>query len=400
MASGTTQPADLSRLWRRVLFAIYIGSILVVSAQKGFLRADNNFSIFRAAFGNLVSGRDLYAPHPLLYLDLFKYSPTFAVLFAPVAVLPLPLAILLWSALNAMLLWYAVSRMLPGDGGTLALALLYLEVLRSLQRAQSNALIAALVLLAFVALEEQRQLRAAAAIGIGAFVKIFPLAAAVLAVMHPRRARFGALLVGVLLLLAALPLVFVSPHTLLAQYHSWWHLEQIDAAASGGTGGGGLYGGVMEQLRMWLHVSWPNWPVELAGTLIFMVPIAVRRNEWGDQDLRVRALCSLLVYMVIFNPQSESPSFVIAVTGIVIWYVWAKPTAWHTTVLVLTLLLVSLSSTEIVPHVWQREIFVQYKLKTLPCVLAWLVMEAELLWPRRPQSAKGAEVHQLDVTAP
>ncbi|MBX6331372.1 MAG: DUF2029 domain-containing protein, partial [Gemmatimonadaceae bacterium] len=233
--------------WDRWLLALYVASVIVIAIQKGFFTPDNNFAIFRASFGNLVAGRDLYAPHPDQYLDLYKYSPTFAVLFAPIAILPLPLGILVWSAVNALLLYYAVRRLLPDEEGnrqaTLALALMYFDVLRATQRAQSNSLVTALVILAFIALERRRQGAAALSMGVGALVKIFPLAAVPLAIFHPRRVRFAAIFVAVMAGLIALPLLFVPPHELLAQYASWRRLEAVDAVVRAGTTGAGVYGG-------------------------------------------------------------------------------------------------------------------------------------------------------------
>ncbi|MGH7634874.1 MAG: LysM peptidoglycan-binding domain-containing protein, partial [Gemmatimonadaceae bacterium] len=115
-------------------------------------------------------------------------------------------------------------------------------------------------------------------------------------------------------------------------------------------------------------------------------------------------LCSLLVYMVIFNFRAESPSFVIAVTGIVIWFV-ATPRTWlSTTLMVLTVVVVSLSSTEIMPHWLQRDVFVRFHLKTIPCVLAWLMIQAQLLrgGSARRGSARGEDAGsvQSDTTEP
>jgi hypothetical protein len=126
-----------------------------------------------------------------------------------------------------------------------------------------------------------------------------------------------------------------------------------------------------------------------------MLPLARWRN-WAFADFRLRFLCALLVYMVIFNHQSESPSFVIAVTGIAIWFATTPRTWWHTTVMVLTVLVVSISSTDITPKSWQRDFFVHYRLKTIPCTLAWLTMIWELLTFRPSESG---EAHELDVAA-
>ncbi len=384
------------RPWRLWVLALYAGSVLVVSAIDGLFRPDNNFAIFRASFVNLLAGRDLYVPHPEQYADLFKYSPTFAFLFAPLSLLPLPLATLLWNALNALLLYHAVRRLLPDERGTLALVLMYLEVLGSMQRAQSNALVAALVLLAYLAFEQGRPVRATLAVSLGALVKLFPLAAASMAVLHPRRVRTALIGSAVLTALIALPLLAIPPHELLDQYRSWHHRLALDLHATAGHTGASRYGGIMEQLRLWFGVRWANWPVQLAGTALLLLPLAVRPHRRSDPDFRLRYLCSLLVYMVIFNNQSESPSFVIAMTGIAIWYVAWPRTPVRTGLMALTVLLVSISSSELAPGWFKREVLVPYHAKTIPCALVWLVLQAELLGLRATRSRRPAASSGVD----
>src|SRR5437879_3057215 len=155
---------------RLLVLALYIAGAALVTVQQAILRHSNNVSIFRSASFNLFAGRDLYAAHPEQHFDFYKYSPTFAVLFAPLAYLPFALAFLCWSLLNGLLLWYALDRLLPEREATVALALLYLEVLLALQYGQSNALVAALMILAFVAFEGRRQVGAALSITCGAAV--------------------------------------------------------------------------------------------------------------------------------------------------------------------------------------------------------------------------------------
>src|SRR2546427_6930737 len=205
---------------RRLLLALYLASVALVTVQQAILGHSNNLSIFRSASLNLFAGRDLYAAHPEQHFDFYKYSPTFALLFAPLAYLPFALAFLCWSLLNGLLLWYALDRLLPEREATIALALLYLEVLLALQYGQSNALVAALMILAFVALERRHQLGAASSITGGAAVKLFPLAALSLAVFHPRRLRFVAILSAVLAVAVLLPLLAAPPARLLPQHPS------------------------------------------------------------------------------------------------------------------------------------------------------------------------------------
>src|SRR5216684_840794 len=285
---------DRVRHW---LLGLYLASAVFVTVQQGVVGHSNNFSVFRAAATNLFAHRDLYAAHPGQHFDYYKYSPTFALLFAPLAALPFALALLIWSLLNSVLLYYALRRLLPERPATIALV--YLEVLFAMQYTQSNGLVTALILLAFLALEEGRQLRAAVLIGLDTFIKIFPLGAAAMAVFHPRRRRFALGLAAVALGLLVLPLVFLSPHELIAQYPSWGTIEASDAERINRG-----YS-VMQYLYVWFGADWPLWPVQLAGTLVLLAPLALRRLRWGDAGFRLLFLCSLLVYFVLFNHQSE-----------------------------------------------------------------------------------------------
>ncbi len=357
-----------SRIW---LLALYIGSAVLVTVQQGILAQANNFRVFRSASVNLLGGRDLYAAHPEQHFDYYKYSPTFALLFAPLAYLPFALAYFCWSLLNALLLYYALDRLLPERSATLAIALVYLEVLFSMQYGQSNALVAALIVLAFLAFERGRQLAAATAIALGASIKLFPLAALSLAVFHPRRVRFGLLFLSVLAGVVALPVLAVPARELVAQYRSWQAIEAADTLNRGYS--------LMQYLHMGLGVDWPNWPVQMAGTALLLLPLAIGRAEWSEPRFRRLFLCSLLVYVVLFNHQSERATFVIAYTGIIVWYVGSGPSVLRTAILALTLAMMVVHDVEIVPYWVKSEIFIPYRLKGIPCVVAWFVMQGELL---------------------
>src|SRR5439155_908004 len=70
---------------RRWLLGLYVASAALVTVREGILTPSNNFRVFRAATRNLLAGHDLYAAHPEQHFDYYKYSPTFALLFAPLA---------------------------------------------------------------------------------------------------------------------------------------------------------------------------------------------------------------------------------------------------------------------------------------------------------------------------
>jgi Glycosyltransferase family 87 len=352
------------------------------------VRPSGNFEIFRAASRHLLSGQDLYAEYPAEHTDRFKYSPTFALLFAPLAWIPWPVALFLWSALNASLLFVAVERVLPGRPAMLALGLLLLEVLRGMQNAQSNALVAALIVLSFAAMERHRVRRAALAVALGACVKIFPLAALTFAIPRRRALRTG-LAAGVVgFALVSLPLALLSPTALAAQYGSWRGVEASDAQQR--------WFSVMELLHRITGVAWPNWPLQLLGTLALLAPLAIRRERWDEARFRLLYLCSLLLYVVLFNHQAERASYLIAFTGATIWFASEARTRTRTSLYALAALTIPVMST-LIPGDWLRTPGIMTYRLALPCLAIWLVIQRDLLGPAAVRSAPPVQSDELSV---
>ncbi len=381
--------------WRRILLALYLAAAAGDAAGKALASSDvlgsivgarlhpaaaariadarrprGNFEIFRAAARHLVTGENLYAPYPDEVQDRFKYSPAFALLFAPFAWLPWPLALFLWNALNGLVLFVAVERVLAPRAAMVALSILLLEVLRAMQNAQSNTLVAGLVILAFAAIERGRLWRAAAAVALGASVKIFPLAALSFAI--PRRVTARTVLaagaVGVVLL--ALPLIVTSPSVLLGQYASWRAIESSDAAQR--------WFSVMELMHRLVADDWPNWPVQLAGTAVLLAPLAWRRDRWGEPRFHLLFLCSLLLYVVLFNHQAERASFVIAMAGVAIWLAGSPLAWWRAAATLVTIVTVTLMSTLIpVPQLMRSPTAMLCRL-TVPVLAIWIMLQWEL----------------------
>ena len=343
-------------------------------------RPSGNFEIFRTASRHLVGGIDLYAEYPDAHSDRFKYSPTFALLFAPFAWMPWPVALFLWSTLNALVLFVAVERALPGRPGLLAMSFLLLEVLRGMQNAQSNALVAGLIVLVFASLERGNAWRAAAAVGLGACVKIFPLAALTFAIPRRLALRTGACAAAAGAVLVLLPLLVTSPATLVAQYRSWRGVEASDVSER--------WFSVMELVHRWTGTSWPNWPIQLAGTLLLVVPLALRRDRWDDARFRFLYLCSVLLYVVLFNHQAERASYVIAFVGATLWYAGSARARWQSWLYGIAFVTIPLMSTLVPGAVFRTPTATLYRL-AIPALAIWLVVQWDLLRGRAGVASTG-----------
>jgi SAM-dependent methyltransferase len=206
--------------WGAALLAV-CGRVLVVPKQH------NTFVIYAAAGRAWLGGEDLYGRF-FEGLDVFRYSPLLAGLFAPLAELPLPLASVLWRLLNGGVLFGALlcwgRDVLPGPWtparrGLLCLLVLPLAV-PSLNNGQCNCLIAGLILATVAAAARQRWNLAAAAMALASLWKVYPLAAGLLlAALYPR--RLAGRLALALLVAAGLPLLMQHPAYVADQYAAW-----------------------------------------------------------------------------------------------------------------------------------------------------------------------------------
>lgn len=362
--------------------ALWLVGVVTATIQHGVIHQNNNFLIFRAASLHLLHGQDLYAAYPALHRDYFKYSPTFALLFLPFASLPFGVALLLWNALNAVALYAAIGTVLPRRGAVVARAIVFFDMLGSLQNVQSNALVAALIIFAFAAYERRHTVLGSLAVAAGASIKLFPLAAATFAIFHPRKIRVAVALAVSFAVLVALPLLVTPPATLLAQYGWWRAIETRDAVARGFS--------VMEMLQLLLRLDLPSWPIQLAGVLLLLAPVLLRRERWSEWSFRRLYLCSVLVFCVIFNHQAESPTFVIGVAGAAIWFGSIdRPSRREWWLFALVVVGTILASSDAMPVSVQHAVFDRYRAKTIPLIVLWIELQRRL-WTRSGEAAMAA----------
>ncbi|MDP9206213.1 MAG: DUF2029 domain-containing protein [Gemmatimonadota bacterium] len=360
---------------QRWLLVIYVSAVLFVTIQRGVFGFPNDFAIFRASFWNLIAGRDLYVLRLYQARDRFWYSPTFALLFAPFAVLPFLVGLFLWNLVNALAVFFALRFLLPLDRAGVAQALAFLPVLRSIQSSQSNALVTALIIIAFVSFERGWLWRGGVAIALGAVTKLFPLAALTFALPRPNRLRATLTLLLTTLILVALPLLVLSPGELAAQYQSWKSLGTAETSLLGSS--------VMGLLRD-AGLAWPPWWIQLLACGVVLAVLIARLGDWENRSVRLQFLGFVMVFCVVFNHRAERQSAVIAICGMVIWHLASPRSAWRTWLFVIVYVLVTISGADMVPDVIKRILTPQVRF-VIPLTILWLVMLGYLALPRNPR---------------
>jgi hypothetical protein len=333
----------------------------------------NNYLIFKNSFLNLIQENNLFVHYPELYFDLYKYSPTFSLFFGLFYYLPDWIGLLLWNGLNISVLYLAV-KTLPKISQYqkygLFLFVLF-ELITSVQNEQSNLLMAALIVLMFNNLETNKYWKAALFIVSSIFIKLFGIVALCLALFYPKKIKLSFYLFAWAVVLFILPIVVIKFEFLLTSYENWLDLLKNDHSVGEGIS-------VMGWLKSWFSLDVNKMVLTLIGMVLFSIPL-LRIKQYKSYLFRITILASVLIWVVIFNHMAESPTYIIAVVGVIIWYMFNKKSKVNLILVISVFILTTLSATDIFPP-FVRENFVKpYTLKAFPVILVWAKILFDLL---------------------
>jgi hypothetical protein len=333
----------------------------------------NNFLIFKGSFHHLISHQDLYQEYPQEQYDLFKYTPTFALLMGPIAVFPAKFGLFLWNLLNALVLFVAFWKFpsFSQKQKLLALAFVLIEMITSIQNTQSNALMAGLFILGFVFLEKDKPWTASFLIVLTVFIKVFGIVALAIFIFYPKKIKNALISLFWIVFLGLLPLIVISPAELTGQYRSWLEVLNTDASVYSGLS-------VISWLHTWFGLEIGKNIIVLAGAVLLLFPL-IRITSWKALQFRIFFLSSLLIWMVIFNHMAESPTFIIAVSGVAIWFFGKEKRNWlDISLVILVLIFTVISPTDIFPSSLRKSLVEPYVLKAVPCIFVWMKIQYDL----------------------
>lgn len=367
-------PARRLPFWRneKFLFSLYALVTVGATVQQLALGHINNYYIFKYSFPHLVSHQNLFVWFPKEYYDNYKYGPVFAVLIAPISVLPDWLGVLAWTLLNAGLFVWALHRLPVPHGWRIFLYWFVLvEFLTATQNLQANPMLTAFIVLTFVSFERKQVFWAALFVALGGFVKIYGFIGGAFFLLYPQKGRFLAALAFWCAVLFLLPLPFVSFNELLFLYREWYVALADKTGYHHDTS-------LIQILQSLVYSRIPDMAVVGAGVVAFCTAY-LRYDRFKSLRFRLLFLASVLIWMVIFSPGAESPTYVVAVTGVALWYLTGRRGGWRLALLVFVFVLTCLSPTDIFPRFLRDTYVIPYALKALPCVLVWLALMYELL---------------------
>ncbi|RLE04922.1 MAG: DUF2029 domain-containing protein [Bacteroidetes bacterium] len=347
----------------------------------------NNYVIFSQSYHHLKNNQDLYIAYPDEHWDLFKYTPTFSVFFGFFTLFPDWLGLNLWNLLNALVLLSAVyylQRINNIQKGWMLLIVL-LEFMGSMMGEQSNALIAGLLIFSFGLLENKKLLIASLCIVLTVVIKLFGVVGFALFLFYPQKWKLALYSLGWTLIMLLIPFIYIDYEQYLSLFSSYGNMLTSDPIISNGFS-------VMGWLNSWFSLNVSSLLVVLTGAGVFLLPLA-RIRAYKYFSFRYLTLASVLLWIVIFNHKAESPTYIIAMTGVALWFIEGEKSPINIVLLVLALVLTSLSSTDIFPTYLRTDFIQPYAIKAFPCILIWMKIIYDMMLIKTDQNKTQTQLH-------
>ncbi len=337
----------------------------------------NNYIIFKHVYIHSIQQINLYLEYPQQYADVNLYGPVFALVIAPFALLPNTIAIILWGMFNTAILYIAIKKLpIASKWQNAILILCSHEMMNAASWLQSNALIAACIILGFDFINKRKEIWALFFIMLATFIKIYGIVGFAFFFFSKDKLKFIGWTIVWSVVFFVLPMIISSSHFVIQSYSDWLHALQYKAAKNVNPNDTNDYQDicVMGMIRRIFNVPYfKNYYVTVPAVILFGLQY-LRFNYFSDVRYRLYLLCSVLITTVIFTTSAESPTYIIAFPAMCIWYVLQEHTKKVNARFIFTLLLTSFSYSDLFTP-WLRENIVRpYALKALPGFILWLII--------------------------
>jgi hypothetical protein len=378
---------------------IWFALALIAVLAELFHQQINNYSIFKYVFWHVLHKENLYLEYPALYEDSNHYGPLFSFIIAPFAILPDWLGVILWVLFNAWFLYYAITKLPLTSKSVLTILLItVVELMTASHNVQFNPMMTAWIILSYVMVHKGKDFWATFFIVAGFLIKLYGIVGILFFVFSKHKGKFVGSFLFWLMVLFALPMVISSPAFIIQTYQDWFHslteknLHNISLDYVSMTDLSAM--GLIRRIFKVSNLS--NLVVIIPAVILLALPLLrLKLYRYKVFQLSYLALC--LISVVIYSSGSESPTFVIAVVGIAIWFVTSNQASrFNISLLLFAIFLTSLSSTDLFPRFIRQTIILPYALKALPSCIVWLVLIAKVGLAGE-DSFKTAELHEAEM---
>ena len=332
----------------RVIFAGWLIMALIPWLSR-WLRDvfDLDYSIFYHSFWHAWQQMPLYIIYPEDG-NYFLYGPLFTVLMAPLAVLPYQMGRLLWMLIITVVPFWSIRKTcFTRYQQVFLLWFVAAEAYLCTLDSESNSLILACLIFSFYLIDKEEDRWAALLIALGTTTKLFGIVGlAFLPFSHHKLKLIGWTAAWTAILLV-LPMLVFGVDYISQQYIAWYdvlvHKNDLNQFAAGQNvsllGIVRKVSGCATYSDLWLMIP---------GMVLFALPY-LRFKQYQHAAFRQTILASVLMFIILFSTSSENYGYIIAMTGVGIWYTAApwKRSKWDVALMVLAFILTSMSSSDL-----------------------------------------------------
>lgn len=366
----------------KYIFGIYllVSVLSAIAKFRGGPAKYNNYLIFKNVFYNTLRENNIYLRYPEVHLDSNHYGVFFSLLIAPFAILPDWLGMPLWNVANTLIFIYAIYKLPFSDPKKAFFAWLCLqEFITAAVSLQFNIALTGLLMLSAIYVYEKKEVQSAFSIMIGFFVKLYGIAGLSSFFFVKNKLKFILSLIGFGILFLVLPMLISSTHFGIQSYTDWFQAlseKNLSNQVLGNRQDFSLMGIVRRVLG---DASISNLTFLVPGIVIFGLPY-LRINQYKNLSFQLLILSSTLLFIVLFSSGSESPTYIIAVAGVMIWFIIQKEkTPLIIGLVIFVMILTCFSFSDLFPKYIKENYVIKYSLKALPCCFVWFRVIYELL---------------------
>lgn len=374
---GKYQIALSTLLW----FALAAIAVFLESIRGlGYI---NNFLIYKGVFWHTLHQQNLYSLYPSEYFDSNHYGCLFSLVIAPFALLPVYIGCFLWALCNAWILYYAIRQLpLSDKNKNIILLIGSIEMMTSIHSVEFNPAISAYLILTCVLVYKEKDWWATLFIMIGFLCKLYSIVGLCFFVFSKHKTKFVLSSIVWFVILFLMPMIISSPEFIIKSYSDWFQslIEKNSQNAQSYLFFGGTdmsVTGIIRRITQSSKIS--GWAINIPAAILILLPL-LRFSQYKNIRFQLLYLAVISISVVIFSSSAESPTYIIAVIGVAIWYVLQeKNNKWALSLMLFVLLITSLSVTDLFPRYLYNNIVKPYSLKVLPCFITWIVIILQLL---------------------
>lgn len=366
----------------KYIFGIYllVAVLSAIAKLNGGPLKFNNYLIFTNVFYNTLHENNIYLHYPDIHFDSNHYGVFFSILIAPFAMLPDWLGMPLWNVANTLVFLFAIHKLPFSNQKKAFFAWLCLqEFITAAVSLQFNIALAGLLMLSAIYIYERKETQSAFFIMIGFFVKLYGVAGLSAFFFVKNKIKFIGALIAFGILFIVLPMLLSSSHFGIQSYADWFQSlseKNVSNQVLGNRQDFSLMGIVRRVLG---DASISNLTFLIPGMAVFALPY-LRIKQYQNLPFQLLILSSTLLFIVLFSSGSESPTYIIAVAGVMIWFLIQKEkTPYVIGLLIFVIILTCFSFSDLFPKFIKENYIIKYSLKALPCCFVWFRVIYELL---------------------